>query len=469
MAISKAALLSLAALPATQAFFLVPCWPLSTQRLDPIVTPGTVATHLHDIVGGNAFSPAMDYNTTQTSDCSSCMVSKDKSNYWVPSLFNNNGGSYEVIPQHGSASIYYLNEKTRLGNGETMKPLPVGLRMLAGDPEKRSGSQAFEDQAVNYKCLNYKGTPTDHKGFPDQNCPDGLRAEITFPSCWDGVNLDSDDHKSHMAYPTVTFEAGACPSTHPVHLVVVKMEVIFETFNFVFNGKNPYVWSNGDPTGFAFHGDLVMGWDYDILSRAVEECTNTSGRIEDCAPFAGLIPQQKQWLDPGTCRIDSFVNEDISKTMPALPGCNPIQPGPGRASKQTCSDSATLKGDWSDFAGKIGGALGGVADAVTSAVGGIFPSAGVASGSGNGWAGKGADNAPAPSVAPAQFFEKPAESPAPAAPQDGVKVVTDWVYVTETTTVTGEAPEATKWSDAVKRDAEGHVHKHRHAHGRRSF
>ena len=22
-----------------------------------------------------------------------------------------------------------------------------------------------------------------------------------FPQCWDGVNLDSPDHKSHMAYP----------------------------------------------------------------------------------------------------------------------------------------------------------------------------------------------------------------------------------------------------------------------------
>lgn len=460
MAISKSALLSLAALPATQAFFLVPCWPLSTQRLDPIVTPGEVASHLHDIVGGNAFSPVMDYNTTQSSDCTSCMVSKDKSNYWVPSLFYDNNGQFEPVAQHGSASIYYLNEKTRLGSGETMKALPVGLRVLAGDPEKRSGSQAFEDQAVNYKCLNYKGTPTDSKGFPNQNCPDGLRAEITFPSCWDGVNLDSEDHKSHMAYPSVTFEAGACPSSHPVHLVTVKMEVIFETFNHQFNGNNPFVWSNGDPTGFGFHGDLVMGWDYDVLSRAVEECTNTSGRIEDCAPFNGLIPTTKQWLDPGTCRIDSYVNEDVSGQMSQLPGCNQIQPGPGRASKGQCADSASLKGDWSDFAGKIGGAV----DAITSAVGGIFPGGNAAP---TGWnAGSGAA-APAPSVAPAQFYEKPADAAAPVDAQGNV--VTDWVYVTETTTVTGDGPAPTKWSDSAKRNAEGHVHKHRRAHGRRSI
>ena len=140
MVLSKAALLSLAALPATQAFFLIPCWPLSTQRLDPIVYPGEPASHLHSIVGGKAFAPVMDYNTTQTSECTTCMVSKDKSNYWVASLFHQNGDSFELVPQHGSASLYYLNEKTRLGSGEKMEPLPVGLRMLAGDPEKRSGT-----------------------------------------------------------------------------------------------------------------------------------------------------------------------------------------------------------------------------------------------------------------------------------------------------------------------------------------
>jgi hypothetical protein len=39
-----------------------------------------------------------------------------------------------------------------------------------------------------------------------KNCQPGdeLWARIAFPQCWDGVNLDSPDHKSHMAYP-ITF------------------------------------------------------------------------------------------------------------------------------------------------------------------------------------------------------------------------------------------------------------------------
>ena len=45
-------------------------------------------------------------------------------------------------------------------------------------------------------------------------CPAGsyLSAKIVFPGCWDGRNLDSADHKSHMAYPV----KNACPVSYPV-------------------------------------------------------------------------------------------------------------------------------------------------------------------------------------------------------------------------------------------------------------
>ena len=529
--IPKSVLMGLAALPATQAFFLVPCWPLSTQRLDPLVYPGVVATHMHDIVGGSAFSPVMDYNTTQTSHCTTCMVNDDNSNYWMPALFHQDGDTYTPVPQHGSASMYYLNEKERLGAGEEMLALPVGLRMLAGDPDKRSGSQAFEDQAINYKCLNYKGTPTDSKGFPDQSCPDGLRAEVTFPSCWDGENLDSADHKSHMAYPTVTFEAGACPPTHPKHLVVVKMEVIFATMDKPFNGKNPFVWATGDDTGFSLHADLVMGWNHETLTAAVAQCDNVSGRIEDCPPFAGKIPAEKQWLDPGTCRIDSWVDEDhdAAAPLPKLPGCNPITSGPGRASKQVCNDNVKLLGAWADYTPPTSGGMSGApagpaappagpaappagpaappagpaappAGPAAPPAGSATPPAGYpappAPNAGNQW---GQPAAPvAPSAAPIQFYEKPADqakpadaappAAAPAVPQAAPpaahvpKIATEWTYVTVTTTAYGHAPVAEQtaappapappavatpdhpyWGDAAKR--EEHIHRHIHRRG----
>lgn len=47
-------------------------------------------------------------------------------------------------------------------------------------------------------------------------CPDNpLRLRIQFPNCWDGANLDSPDHKSHMAYSDAGGARG-CPASHPV-------------------------------------------------------------------------------------------------------------------------------------------------------------------------------------------------------------------------------------------------------------
>lgn len=80
-------------------------------------------------------------------------------------------------------------------------------------------------------------------------------ANIRFPTCWDGVNLDSANHMSHVAYPTSgTFETGGpCPPTHPVRIPQLFYEVIWDTTKFndkslwPEDGSQPFVWSNGDP------------------------------------------------------------------------------------------------------------------------------------------------------------------------------------------------------------------------------
>lgn len=93
----------------THAFWVLGCGkPVAVERVDPIVTPGGPSNHVHAIMGGNAFDWTMDYAKTQTATCTTCGVSKDKSNYWVPTVyFHAANGSYISVEQVGGVNVYY--------------------------------------------------------------------------------------------------------------------------------------------------------------------------------------------------------------------------------------------------------------------------------------------------------------------------------------------------------------------------
>ena len=76
-------------------------------RLDPIVTPGKVSGHTHVILGGNGFTPDMNYDSTQKSTCTSCTIKGDMSNYWIPKLYYHaQNGSFVDVPVQGG-TVYY--------------------------------------------------------------------------------------------------------------------------------------------------------------------------------------------------------------------------------------------------------------------------------------------------------------------------------------------------------------------------
>ncbi|KAB8230286.1 DUF1996 domain-containing protein [Aspergillus alliaceus] len=348
--------LALGASP-TSAFFRMPCPSrLVQERADPIVNPGTVGGHVHTISGGNAFAFSMDYESARSSECSSCPIKQDLSNYWTPTLYYHApNGSFISVPQGGDGdgaaggmTVYYLQRPGQ--NNDKLYAFPRGFRMLAGDPFKRNYTADFESQAVSYACLDYNGpAKPETNGFPDYNCPDGLRVQIFFPSCWDGKNLDSPDHQSHMAYPVSgTYDNGICPDTHPVHLVSLFFEVIWQTNLFAadWHGNiQPFVLANGDPTGFGMHGDFVNGWDIDVLQTAIDQCTNDSGRLEDC-----VTSDNKPVFDFFTneecqaCKLPTLVDEQIDGTLDQLPGCNPLTYGPERAQPVPCVGAMGIRG-----------------------------------------------------------------------------------------------------------------------------
>ncbi|KAK4166948.1 hypothetical protein QBC43DRAFT_286340 [Cladorrhinum sp. PSN259] len=311
------------------------CNQLVVDRIDPLVNPGLAPSpHLHQIVGGNSFKPDMTpesgHDLVANSTCTSCTFSEDLSNYWTAVLyFKARNGTYRRVPQfpseglrgYGGITVYYIPPLDGTSKVTAFKP---GFRMLAGD-----ASTDFEDKRVQklcHRCMPKTGDNSnincgapDSKSLPSGPCEGGIRSVITFPTCWDGKNTDSPDHKSHVSYVSSgSFDSnGKCPASHPVALPQVMLEVMWDTR--IFNdpniwpedGSQPFVWSTGDKTGYTQHGDYVFGWKGDSLQRAV-----------DARCFGAICSQLKVQSSEEAMRCTKapVVQENIDGWLDHIPG-----------------------------------------------------------------------------------------------------------------------------------------------------
>ncbi|GAA5837744.1 hypothetical protein JCM9279_006849 [Rhodotorula babjevae] len=311
----------LAAASSADAFWRMPCNNvLVTERGDPIVSPGQVAGHVHSVVGGSNFALSNSFESMRASECTSCLVKQDKSAYWVPQLyFAFANGSFSSVFE--SFLIYYL-PRFNAADKTNVTAFPDGLRMLAGNPFKRSYDGSEAAQAIGWNCLGANVAQTRIPTLPNYNCPNGLRGEVRLPSCWNGVDLDSPDHSSHVAYP-IGGESGPCPTTHPVRLVTLFYEIMHDVDSWnkyrsqAKNPEQPFVLAMGDATGYGAHADFLNGWDREVLQEAIDTCTSDSGVIEYCKVF-------DLYDSSHTCRKTPDVNEVVLGTLPKLPGCNPV-------------------------------------------------------------------------------------------------------------------------------------------------
>ncbi|RAH65543.1 DUF1996 domain-containing protein [Aspergillus aculeatinus CBS 121060] len=332
------------------AFWRLPCRGRSgVARIDPIMAPGIPSDHVHAVHGSGGFSMSANEASLKQSSCTSCAVTQDKSAYWAPALyFVHQNGDAELVNEVGGMLAYYLL------NGENVTAFPENFRMMAGDTYRRdfpwpipdppqsewSGNdlkqEALRQKAVGFNCLNYQKDPEPslgrhflpNKTYLDEHCTEGVRFELMFPSCWNGKDIDTPDHKSHLAYPSLVMD-GECPKGFEHRLVSLFYESIWDTYAFK-SKKGNFVLANGDPTGYGYHGDFMYGWDSQVLQQAVDTCTNMSGEVTDCPVFT-LQSDEKQ----DECRFsvpDALKNEDVNYHKGGLPNNVAIQSGPAYAS-----------------------------------------------------------------------------------------------------------------------------------------
>ena len=161
------------------------------------------------------------------------------------------------------------------------------------------------------------------------DCDGGLRAQIQFPSCWDGVNVYKSD-QSHVAYMS-GIDNGICPPDHPYQFIHIFFEIIYAVNNINKSDGGMFVFGNGDTTGYGFHGDFINGWDIPTLTNAINQCADTNdGSIPDCAPLA---VSQDPYFNINCPEQPPQINETVKGLMNQLPGCNPPTGAPARSAQ----------------------------------------------------------------------------------------------------------------------------------------
>jgi hypothetical protein len=252
------------AIEQSRAVFSVKCDLTHTAADDPIVFPGQPGrSHLHAFFGNGS----VDADTTSSSlvdaasSCHNGMGEVDKAGYWVPGLLDS-GRAVRGAPGEHRIDAYY----TVLGKNLPVRPMPFGLRIVAGDA-KATRPQPL--QVTSYDCVRFpNGGEITNRFSVMPTCPAGsyLSARIMFPSCWDGRNLDSPDHKSHMAYPV----RERCPVSHPVSLPVLSFRVRWKNVRGV---PSPRL-SLASGSQFSMHADFWNAWSPSAMEWLVTNCLN---------------------------------------------------------------------------------------------------------------------------------------------------------------------------------------------------
>jgi Domain of unknown function (DUF1996) len=230
-------------------------------------------SHLHTFFGNtgtDANSTADSLTNTGGSTCIGGTI--NRSAYWIPSLINTANGA-PLVPT--DAMFYYKG----FGNANLFQAMPNGLRMIAGDA-RATAPPAPYTSPYRFHCVSSAGS---HYNYATQipNCASGesLGLELWFPQCWDGRNLDSPDHKSHMAYA----QGGTtCPTSHPVPLPNISFNVGWQLPAGVTGAQlrlSSDSYSASSPGGYSMHGDWFMGWKPEARDAWVNNCVRAS---RDC-------------------------------------------------------------------------------------------------------------------------------------------------------------------------------------------
>jgi len=287
---------------------------------DPIVYPGQPGrSHLHQFYGNTSANANSTFASLRASGDSTCNnmgngTAANRSAYWIPAMLDGKG--HVVQPDY--VQVYYKREPT--GPGTPCDPqnprnhgicvgIPNGLKfifgfdMLGGDPRTQAG---------NYKCTGAGAKPVTVRNLEEVKnyCTVGshLVATIHTPKCWDGKNLDSPNHRSHLSDVRRNRNTGIikCPKTHPYYMPQFTLGVFYR----VGEGDDVGLWQLSSdhmypnmPKGSTLHADYFEAWDNGVKDMWIENCIGrklncSGGDLGNGQQLKGAAKPKYGWVNP---------------------------------------------------------------------------------------------------------------------------------------------------------------------------
>jgi hypothetical protein len=265
LAVSTAALTAASQALADSPGWITQCPYSHTNNDDPIVYPGQPgAAHTHDFFGARTANHASTYSS-MVSGATTCGTTEDKAGYWVPALYKN--GVKINAAGSGTKQRFYYRDNHHAA-GASVEAFPPNFKMVQGAANATSladanakgarwGSRAWWGCGDN----SVGGKPTS-----PPNCANGeLTIHVTFPSCWNGKQIDGDN----VAAGNVKFPSDKrCPSTHPRRFP----QIIYRLEYPVGTSSSGISLASGPP--YTYHADFWNTWQQPKLSSLVANCLN---------------------------------------------------------------------------------------------------------------------------------------------------------------------------------------------------
>ncbi|MES9538600.1 DUF1996 domain-containing protein [Actinomadura sp. NPDC000600] len=178
-----------------------------------IISPGVPngAEHLHDYVG-NLSTDAFSTDASLAAAGTSCRIKAEKSTYFWPVLRvrrQGDAGKGAAEKDKNNVGTAVLPSKVILRYSGSPRgkvtAMPRFLRLFTGDAKAFSKGPA--NAQATWTCTGFTDRRTDKYPL----CPKGSDVVRFFdePSCWDGKNTDSANHRAHAVFPE---DDGRCPA-----------------------------------------------------------------------------------------------------------------------------------------------------------------------------------------------------------------------------------------------------------------